>query len=175
MVLFCLVCNKRKATHTYPDSRFAMYCNKHKRPRMVRIESKHRHSRTSQNTFESCMICNLNFSINTACARCRNVGNQAEKLVMKYIQTYLPATGLSLNEGDHITVITANYIGNAKIKLLDLETLFNTDKLVFANFIFDINQTEILEEYLSKALESLKESIEKKITKSEIVNIISDF
>ena len=117
------------------------------------------------------MICDLDFSVNTTCSRCQAVDNKAEKLVIKYLQQHLPSTGLSLNSGDHITVIKANYIGNTRIKLLDLEVLFNTNKIILLNFIFDINKPELLEDYLRKSLEVVKSSIEKKITKSEIIQV----
>ena len=175
MVLFCLACHD-KATHTYPKSNFPMYCSTHKRQGMITFKPKSRRPRAYRPPRiiakrSKCMICDLDFSVNTTCSRCQAVDNKAEKLVIKYLQQHLPSTGLSLNSGDHITVIKANYIGNTRIKLLDLEVLFNTNKIILLNFIFDINKPELLEDYLRKSLEVVKSSIEKKITKSEIIQV----
>lgn len=180
MVLFCVCCDK-KAEYNYPNSVHPMYCEYHKRERMKKITLKPRPTRNSTQTparssvqmharrQKSCLICDLDFSTNELCSRCERVENKMEKLIIKYIQTHLPKTGLSLYQGDHNTVVTSNFMGDARTKLLDLESMFQTDKVLLVNFILDVNRPETFEDALAEGLEVVKFGICKKITKSEVI------
>jgi len=192
MGLFCVLCYK-KARYNYVGSIHKMYCRNHKREGMVKIRTPSRKTstirkRTSQGTYQQgihqsgCLICDLDFTEYRFCDRCKPTINRSEKLVLKYVLNKLdrnlkfnpdsnPCSNSDSKEENRYTVVTANFTGSAKHKLLDLELTFNSDKILLVNFQFDINDIETLEYKLSEGLKCLEEYIKTPLTKSAFVNV----
>lgn len=172
-MLFCVLCDN-KAEYNYSGSRFPMYCKDHKRERMIpvrmNIQRKKIFKSLSFASGTSCLICDLDFSTSHLCNKCSVLVNPAEKLALKYVMHNLNRE-FNLFEEDHYNVITANFKGNPKVKLLDLEYTFQVDKVVLVNFNLDLNNINTLEQSLSTGLQCLEELIQGKITKSKLINV----
>lgn len=174
MGLFCNLCDN-KATHNYEGSSFAVYCERHKRDRMKKIAARYRPYKKSNR----CMICNVDANITTLCTRCINSEHKYDKLIIKYIERFLPPTGLKLS--DNNVVILINFKGNIRTRLLDLEISFEDKKVIAVNFLTDnypsldddisIDDLKRLHESLDYGLELLKACISKNITESEMINL----
>lgn len=168
MGLFCPLCDD-KAMFNYPRSIFPMYCEIHKRSSMVRIKPVVRKRGTAEAKM-TCLICDLDFDTSMICERCVPIQNKAEKLVLKYVTKNLDKN-LSLQTNDQYTVITSNFKGSVRHKLLDLEQTFGSTKIMLVNFNVDMNNLNDLEFSLSRSLCCLEECLLSEITKSKFINV----